>query len=265
MAYAQIHTQAFRHPKVAALSDAAFRLWVAGLAHCQELLTDGLIHVSVLHSLGVRYHGRLVQELATADLWEPLEDRTGWRVHDYLAWNDSKENIEKRRERWRLKKQGKPPSFPGGSTPGSTLQIPSTETLRDVTKDSENTKRSLTRETRFVRFWEAYPKKVGRGEAFKVWTRLKASDVLTDLIVAALGTQRTSPGWTKEHGKFIPDPAKWLRQERWNDELSEPDDRDKSGISIGRGQCPHDPPCRSTTACIALTLEQGRAERAATT
>lgn len=75
---------------------------------------------------------------------------------------------------------------------------------------------------RFDRFWEAYPKKVGKGEARKAFARLKVSGELLDRMLAALTRQRVSDQWNRENGRFIPNPATWLNQERWSDELKGP-------------------------------------------
>lgn len=37
-------------------------------------------------------------------------------------------------------------------------------------------------------------------------------------MLAAIAVQAKSPGWTKENGQFIPNPATWLNEGRWQDE-----------------------------------------------
>lgn len=92
MAYAQIHTQALRHPKIAALSDRAFRLWTASLCYCQEQLTDGAVTRQALVLLDARASAkRYAEELVAATLWEEREH--GWIVHDYLDWNASRDVV----------------------------------------------------------------------------------------------------------------------------------------------------------------------------
>ena len=67
----------------------------------------------------------------------------------------------------------------------------------------------------FLRFWMEYPRKVGKGAAWKSWQQLcpDAGAVLT-----ALTWQRLRPEWTKDGGAFVPHPATWLNQRRWEDE-----------------------------------------------
>lgn len=83
------------HPKFLALSASAFRLWHEGMAFCRKHQTDGLIPLGTLQ--GFRYYKAVwARELATAykagghPLWETVEG-FGFKVHDYLFWNLSKE------------------------------------------------------------------------------------------------------------------------------------------------------------------------------
>lgn len=95
MPYAQIEVGALRHPKILTLSDSAFRLWVAGLAYSQEHLTDGAIPEAALLVMGVRSTPKTIAELVDHKLWETKE--VGYQIHDYLAWNQSREVVERRR------------------------------------------------------------------------------------------------------------------------------------------------------------------------
>lgn len=67
----------------------------------------------------------------------------------------------------------------------------------------------------FESFWREYPRKIGKGAAYKAWGKLKPP--IRDCL-SALQWQKKSDQWTKEHGQFIPHPATWLNQRRWEDE-----------------------------------------------
>jgi len=69
----------------------------------------------------------------------------------------------------------------------------------------------------FDRFWSAYPRKVGKKDAVKVWNQIKPDKALTDLIVQGVERWKRSEQWTKDEGRFIPYPATFLRGERWNE------------------------------------------------
>lgn len=69
----------------------------------------------------------------------------------------------------------------------------------------------------FDRFWSAYPRKVGKKDAVKVWNQIKPDDSLIDQIVQGVERWKRSEQWTKDEGRFIPYPATFLRGERWNE------------------------------------------------
>lgn len=71
---------------------------------------------------------------------------------------------------------------------------------------------------RFDRFWAIYPNKTGKQAALKTWSKLKPSAELTESILAAVEYQKTWDRWTKDGGRYIPNPATWLNQGRWEDE-----------------------------------------------
>ena len=72
----------------------------------------------------------------------------------------------------------------------------------------------------FNKFYAVYPKKKGKQEAQKAWNKLKPDNLLLEKILKALELQLSTIEWKKERGKFIPYPATWLNQRRWEDEIS---------------------------------------------
>lgn len=68
----------------------------------------------------------------------------------------------------------------------------------------------------FDRFWAAYPKKVGKQAARKAFERIKGVPV--EKMIQAVEYQRSTEQWRKNNGQFIPHPATWLNQGRWEDE-----------------------------------------------
>jgi len=71
----------------------------------------------------------------------------------------------------------------------------------------------------FLSFWNAYPKKTGKGEANKSWLKLHPSKALSETILASVLDHASSKDWTKEEGRYIPLPATFLNQRRFEDEL----------------------------------------------
>lgn len=70
----------------------------------------------------------------------------------------------------------------------------------------------------FETFWTSYPKRTGKGEAWKSWKKLKPNDDLISKINVSLNAQKSNPQWLKDDGQFIPNPATWLNQRRFEDE-----------------------------------------------
>jgi hypothetical protein len=68
------------------------------------------------------------------------------------------------------------------------------------------------------RFWDAYPKRVSKKEARKAWAHLQPDAATVDQMLATLAWQCQQPGWVKDGGQFVPYPASWLRDARWEDE-----------------------------------------------
>lgn len=73
----------------------------------------------------------------------------------------------------------------------------------------------------FEAFWLAYPKKTGKGAAFAEWKKISKGMSETSIFIAcekALFWQKKQLDWTKENGQYIPMPATYLHQRRWEDE-----------------------------------------------
>jgi len=103
------------------------------------------------------------------------------------------------------------------------------EPLNDITEEQEEqtedppcrTKGQIMSKTqleRFNQFWYEYPKKKAKVAAMKAWAKLKPDDTLFDAIMLGLRRARASIEWKREGGRFIPHPATFLNQGRWEDE-----------------------------------------------
>ena len=69
-------------------------------------------------------------------------------------------------------------------------------------------------------FWKAYPRKTGKGDARKKFAKALTKTSFEN-IMAALGKVKASAQWKKDDGQFVPYPATWLNQERWDDEVGQ--------------------------------------------
>lgn len=70
----------------------------------------------------------------------------------------------------------------------------------------------------FDRFWSAYPRRTAKAAAERAWKRAKG-DTRIEEILKAIEAQKKTHAWKKNNGEFIPHPATWLNQGRWQDEV----------------------------------------------
>lgn len=71
---------------------------------------------------------------------------------------------------------------------------------------------------RFEEFWRAYPRRVGKAAAKRVWSR-KGLNAKTAEIVAHLAERvRSDAQWLRDGGQFVPYPGTWLNRDGWLDE-----------------------------------------------
>lgn len=67
----------------------------------------------------------------------------------------------------------------------------------------------------FEKFFEEYPKEKDPDDAWAAFRELNPGDDLYQRIVAAMRAMAKSEEWLKEHGRYIPTAAKWLREKGW--------------------------------------------------
>ena len=97
--------------------------------------------------------------------------------------------------------------------------------LAKITNGSGKKDKSLTstdintnaEEIGFASFWSAYPKKTAKPAALKSFKSAKLKPEELTAILADIATRSTSDDWTKENGKYTPNPATYLNQRRWED------------------------------------------------
>jgi len=81
----------------------------------------------------------------------------------------------------------------------------------------------------FEIFWQAYPLQIAKQPAMVAWVNSADRPPISTLL-EILNTQKQSERWKESGGKFIPAPAKWLIECRWNDVVSKKKSTTKSII-----------------------------------
>lgn len=66
----------------------------------------------------------------------------------------------------------------------------------------------------FERFWQAYPRRIAKREAWKAWTQTEGRRPATDDLLMALGRVILSE-WHDRESRLIPHASTWLRRDGW--------------------------------------------------
>ena len=74
---------------------------------------------------------------------------------------------------------------------------------------------------RFDKFWAAYPRKEAKPKAQAAFFKLHPDDGLLAAMLDAIERQKASDQWQEAGGRFIPYPASWLNNRRWEDQTRE--------------------------------------------
>ncbi len=111
-----------------------------------------------------------------------------------------------------------------GGIEGGTEGTTDNKTIQDKTIQDKTNQDNTHTSSRFGEFWEAYPKKMRRASAERVWEELSPDDELTEVILSAVKAQAGSADWQREGGRYIPNAAHWLEERRWEDEVTKKDE-----------------------------------------
>lgn len=100
MPWARVDDELFHHPKVrrAWRCRPALGLHLMALSYCMKHGTEGLIHSEFVEDQlpdpGER--SNVTAALVDCGLWE--QDASDWRIHDFLRFNPSNQQIAERRD-----------------------------------------------------------------------------------------------------------------------------------------------------------------------
>jgi len=244
--WARLDDAILDNPKIIAAGPLGFALHVAAITWCARNLTDGFIpkrrvaqlldlsSIQVSEATGGRVrHGvtpaDVAADLARIGLWH--DQGASWEVHDFLDYNLSRAEQQERStkittrvQRWRAKRRCNAvtntvtnavtnalETQPPGPVPGSGEDLLSFASLTHGAAGPAPCPTALG----FDRFWSAYPKKRHKPAALRAWTATDAARHL-EPILAGVARWQASDAWRRG---FIEDPATFLRQQQWQDEL----------------------------------------------
>lgn len=133
----------YANPKILALSDRAFRLYVVSLNWSVAHLTDGNVTnvaaAAALPQVGSAARKRTIRELIDAGLW--LEtDVDSWRIRAFSEFQETKAQVEERREKWRQQKASQRAVDPSDDPPSD--EVSTADTTEDSPPASSRTRGS---------------------------------------------------------------------------------------------------------------------------
>ena len=113
------------------------------------------------------------------------------------------------------------PEFDSSTTPSQGLPKPK-EGKEGEGQEREGKIRARRKRTplacpAFAEFWASYPKREAVADAEQAWIANGCAALLPQILAAVL-VRKSSAGWTKDGGQFIPLPATWLNRRGWEDQ-----------------------------------------------
>jgi hypothetical protein len=154
-----------------------------------------------------------------------------YSVNDYrylsiVTWEDHQQ-VRAKRSKYPSPNGHSPASDNMGNQPQSDDSKCPRNPIQSLSLSESNTHTKLNK--LFDMFWNAYPKKKSKGQAEKVFARIKPDDQLLAVILAAIEQASKSDDWLKDSGTFIPYPATWLNARGWEDEIKQEKSDGKGG------------------------------------
>ena len=157
-----------------------------------------------------------------------------WEADDLTIWNyptDHQERVERLRDIGSRQSKGKPkakieaeggPEGGACATPEGGAQGGPNSNSKYNGKDKKKDKHTLSyqsaladeRERDWKKVWQAFPKKIDEIKCKKLFLEHTVS---AQRIIDALTDWSATDEWTRDSGRYIPLPAKWLERGGWNE------------------------------------------------
>lgn len=239
------YTQVMDHPHGA----AHFGTWIAILqvaAKCDErgtLVRDGRNGVRVAHDATSLSRLTRIPRKTIADAIARLLE-IGWLEED--AEDVELNPMESTSPHEGAAMSQEDAGISQGAAPSRARAAEQDRTGQERRKDSPS--------TGFDQFWLAYPRKVGKLDAKRAWDALGGDRPGIEALLESIAKAKRSSQWSRDGGRFIPHPATWLRQGRW-------DDSDLEGTDAyrGSGKAPSHSVSGATKAALARLSGKGGA------
>lgn len=81
-------------------------------------------------------------------------------------------------------------------------------------KETKRTRKKYEDTPEFITFWEAYPVHANKVGARQEFAKI---DAPLEVLLESIEMWKRTDQWKKDGGQYIPYPAKWLKERRWED------------------------------------------------
>jgi hypothetical protein len=204
---------------------AAVGLWTLAGTWSAQFLKDGFVPGHMVEDLGGSFP--LAQTLVDVGLWRARRD--GFQFVDWDKWQPTRESVEGKREAearraaaYRARRAGKSGDDHEGVTRDESVSHAVVRSSRpDPTRPDHKSPSGSPSppvgggSAAFAEFYMAYPRKVGKDAARRSYERV-VRKIGPDVLLAAARRYSADPNLPEK--QFIPHPATWLNQGRWEDE-----------------------------------------------
>lgn len=153
-------------------------------------------------------------------------DATGIEIPEFDVWlsDGAKARLQKsrRQAKWRNGKGGVDRGSDDVDAPVDAEPSTRGEERRGEKNPPTPRKRGRGGEIKpwegFEEFWADYPRHEAKAKAVEAWNRIQPDPTIRQRIREALKRQRVCEQWLRDGGRYIPLPATYLNQRRWEDE-----------------------------------------------
>lgn len=140
-----------------------------------------------------------------------------------VAFINAKPNLDASRKKAESGKQGGSKTKANGKQMESKPPHAGSENEREKEEEKENEiegeeekqQGAPSEGKRFTAFWDAYPNKIGRENAWEAWKKISPDQNTAAQILKSLDAWKQSGQWLDDDGRFIPKAAKWLSEGYW--------------------------------------------------
>lgn len=143
-------------------------------------------------------------------------DRTAQKC-EILRANASKGGIAKSKNQQNMANDSK--SYQNEADDSKSQQMEANP-AHNIKKYKEKKDKEIINEL-FVQFWTAYPRHEAKANALRAFEKLAPDPELLAKMLSAIEKQKKTAQWKENGGQYIPHPATWLNQHRWDDEVKD--------------------------------------------